>query len=73
MNLFTQFLISLAICAVFAFAAYGQNRVVGIFENHLDVGDNVKNAGSVTYDDVMQEYTISGSGVNMWYGEDQRR
>jgi len=73
MNLITQLMVSMLVCAVLVIAAYGQNRAMGIFENHLDVGDNVKNAGSVSYDEQRQEYTITGSGVNMWFAEDQMR
>jgi TolB protein len=41
----------------------------GIFQEHQDVG-NVLHPGSVEYDPAQQTYTISGSGANMWFGED---
>ncbi|MDH3650878.1 MAG: DPP IV N-terminal domain-containing protein [Saprospiraceae bacterium] len=49
---------------------FGQNVPLGIFENHLDVGP-VANQGSITYDSDLQEYTIEGSGTNMWSGQDE--
>src|SRR5262252_3039904 len=42
----------------------------GIFEASADVGQ-VKNPGSVIYDPARQEYTITGSGTNMWLGADE--
>ena len=42
---------------------------LGIFQEHQDVG-TVLHPGSVEYDPVQQTYTISGSGANMWFGED---
>jgi TolB protein len=42
----------------------------GIFDDHSDVGA-VKTPGQVSYDDSRQEYTITGSGTNMWLGSDE--
>jgi TolB protein len=42
---------------------------LGIFQEHQDVG-TVLHPGSVEYDPAKQTYTISGSGANMWFGED---
>jgi len=42
---------------------------LGIFEDHQDVG-TVLHPGSVEYNAAQQAYTISGSGANMWFGED---
>ncbi|MDH3246225.1 MAG: biopolymer transporter TolR [Saprospiraceae bacterium] len=50
--------------------ALGQKPDLGLFENHLDIGP-VKNAGQASYDPVKQEYTIKGSGTNMWFGSDE--
>ncbi|NJB72690.1 Tol biopolymer transport system component [Saonia flava] len=47
-----------------------QAQKVGIFENHHDIG-NVKHEGSAIYNEDTQEYTITGSGTNMWFGEDE--
>ncbi|MDT0641408.1 DUF5050 domain-containing protein [Zunongwangia sp. F363] len=46
------------------------SQEIGIFDNHLDIGA-VKNEGSVTYNEEEQVYTITGSGTNMWFGEDE--
>ncbi len=42
---------------------------VGVFDGHTDVG-TVLHPGNATYDVAKQVYTISGSGDNMWFGED---
>ena len=42
---------------------------LGIFQDHRDVG-TVLHSGSVEYNEAQQAYTISGSGANMWFGED---
>jgi len=47
-----------------------QDNRYGIFEGHADVG-NVERPGSVTYDAEKQEYTIEGSGANIWFGSDE--
>jgi hypothetical protein len=49
--------------------ARAQSVPVGIFEGHSDVG-TVLHAGSVDYDASKGNYTISGSGNNMWLTED---
>ena len=43
---------------------------VGIFENHQDIG-NPKKAGGTLYDPANQEYKLSGSGYNIWFGRDE--
>jgi TolB protein len=42
---------------------------LGIFEADQDVG-TVLHPGSARYDPAGQTYTISGSGENMWFAED---
>lgn len=60
-----------AICAICAApTSFSQKIDLGIFENHSDVGQ-VKNPGGMTYDASRQEYTITGSGTNMWLGTDE--
>jgi hypothetical protein len=49
--------------------ARAQSAPVGIFEGHSDVG-TVLHAGSADYDASKGNYTISGSGNNMWLTED---
>jgi Tol biopolymer transport system component len=43
---------------------------VGIFSHQSDIGP-VKTAGTATYDADEQTYTLTGSGTNMWFGEDE--
>ena len=42
---------------------------LGLFEDHTDVG-SVLHPGSVAYDASKQDYTVTGSGSNMWFAED---
>lgn len=42
----------------------------GIFTDHTDIGE-VKHPGSVTYVGEKQTYTVSGSGANMWFKQDE--
>ena len=46
------------------------NNQLGIFENQTNIGKPI-NEGTVDYDVDKQEYTIAGSGLNMWFGNDQ--
>lgn len=43
---------------------------IGQFSAHVDIGA-VKHSGAAVYDTAEQKYKISGSGKNMWVGEDQ--
>lgn len=43
---------------------------IGIFENHMDVG-NPKIKGSTVYDKQTNTYTLSGSGYNIWFTRDE--
>src|SRR6201996_3713181 len=58
------------VCAVFfnqnSFAQAGSK---GIFDNDSDIG-NIKLPGSVKYDAGAQQYTITGSGANIWFNHD---
>ncbi|AOW19394.1 TolB family protein [Urechidicola croceus] len=42
----------------------------GIFENQTNVGDPI-NKGTIDYNNETQEYTITGSGINVWGANDQ--
>ena len=42
----------------------------GIFENQTNIGNPAKE-GSISYNPEEQEYTIAGSGINMWADSDQ--
>jgi len=50
-------------------SAIGGAQGLGVFEGHGDVG-KVLHVGEVRYDAARQTYTVSGSGENMWFGED---
>ena len=47
-----------------------ENKNLGIFENQTNVG-HPEISGSVYYNDDNQEYTLKGSGINMWANNDQ--
>jgi TolB protein len=47
-----------------------QNHPVGIFDGQGDVG-KVKHKGSGTYDKKNQQYSLSGSGTNIWAKHDE--
>lgn len=58
------------ICMVlFSQTISAQTTSKGIFDNDSDVG-NIKLPGSVTYDPASQQYTITGSGANIWFDHD---
>jgi TolB protein len=63
-------------CCFFAFIVSTQPKAgdaapqIGLFENHGDVGA-VLHPGSVEYNAAKGTYTISGSGENMWFSNDQ--
>ncbi|HSS98681.1 MAG TPA: hypothetical protein VLK33_16720, partial [Terriglobales bacterium] len=62
-------LIALSIACSFASAAAAQMSPVGMFENHQDVG-TVLHPGSTQFDAAKKAYTITGSGTNMWFAQD---
>ena len=60
---------SLTLLTLVASPARAATSSLGIFQDHGDVG-TVLHPGSAEYDAAQQSYTISGSGANMWFGED---
>jgi TolB protein len=50
--------------------SFSQSESLGIFERHNDIG-KVNKPGSAAYDAEKQEYTIKGSGANMWFDHDE--
>jgi TolB protein len=50
--------------------SHSQKNSLGVFDDHSDVGP-VKTKGEIVYDSDRQEYTITGSGTNMWMGSDE--
>ena len=62
--------ISIAVCTVvMIFTTSFQKINLGIFQGHTDVG-NIKIPGKVQYNAQTKQYTIGGSGQNMWFGHD---
>ena len=51
-------------------SAQSINQKYGVFEGHSDIG-NVEQPGNMTYNAEKQEYTIEGSGSNIWFGSDE--
>lgn len=51
-----------------SFSAIGQP--VGIFDGHTDIG-KPKNPGNTTFNTTTQEYHLTGSGYNIWFGRDE--
>ncbi len=64
------FLVSISCVVLTTRSTHSQQSDFGAFDGQADVGQ-VKNPGSVTYDATRQEYTITGSGTNMWLGADE--
>ncbi len=61
----------LLIISMCAFApVFSQNEPIGIFQSAEDVG-NPALKGSATYDEQKQEYSIQGSGYNIWFNRDE--
>ena len=69
MQLLSFWRISAAFCLTLVLAARAATPSLGIFQDHQDIG-TVLHPGSVEYSPDQQTYTISGSGANMWFGED---
>jgi len=61
--------IALAACALIPGVALGAAQPLGIFDGQQDVG-TVLHPGSAQYDDAGATYTLSGSGENIWWAED---
>jgi TolB protein len=64
-----MFVFCVALLAIVSPEARSATPTLGIFDGHGDVG-TVLNPGSVVYNPADQSYTVSGSGDNMWFGED---
>jgi TolB protein len=63
-------LLLLVINCLLIMTAVSAQEKTGLFDHHEDIGNPI-NKGSVKYDPVTQEYTMEGSGVNMWATADQ--
>ena len=66
---------SLRVTPIAAFAAsvgsvaFPARAQIGTLEGQVDAG-TVLHPGSATYDPQSRAYAVSGSGNNMWFGED---
>jgi len=69
-NHLLRVLYSLIIFSLIVNSSTAQNKALGVFEGHLDVGDT-KSIGTTQYDSENQSYTISGSGENIWFQKDE--
>lgn len=58
------------ICIICVTSLDAQQKKLGIFESQTDVG-NVTRKGNVVYDVQKQQYTVEGSGTNIWAGHDE--
>ena len=69
----SRFLLAI-ICIAFAlfaaFAAQAQDKALGEFEGHSDIG-TIEKPGSAAYDPQTGRYLIEGSGANMWFQADE--
>lgn len=54
----------------FMHTSFSQQNTLGQFEGHGDIG-NPSRAGNASYDVNTQDYTMNGSGINMWATKDQ--
>src|SRR6266702_1710859 len=52
-----------------ALVAQSHLAPLGVFEDHTDVG-TVLHPGTARYDSTSGTYAVTGSGENMWFGED---
>jgi TolB protein len=58
------------ICFMIFNTSQAQLKPIGIFQDHADIG-SPKIAGSTTYDESTQTYTLTGGGYNIWFGRDE--
>jgi len=63
--------LSIFLCSTFLSSGIliSQDKL-GLFKQQIDIG-NCKIEGATSYDETEQQYTLSGSGTNMWFGEDE--
>jgi TolB protein len=63
-------LLSLTAGLTLTITSFAQSNPVGIFDDHVDVGTNVK-PGSATFIPATSQYIISGAGYNVWADHDE--
>nr|WP_223808807.1 biopolymer transporter TolR [Rufibacter hautae] len=59
-----------ALFALLRLPAFAQVKPVGVFDSSKDIGSVLK-PGSASYNPKTQEYTIAGSGYNIWFDKDE--
>jgi hypothetical protein len=64
------FIICMAVTALISDPVAAQDYLKSLFDGHSDVGA-CKLKGDLIYNPADQEYTISGSGDNIWFSSDQ--
>ncbi|MGN6532632.1 MAG: TolB family protein [Ginsengibacter sp.] len=57
-------------CALSLYNKVSFSQPIGLFDNHRDIGINVKH-GSVTFIPETNQYVISGAGYNIWGDHDE--
>ena len=65
-----KMILSIGLFCLSIVPSFAQNKAVGIFDGHGDIGQNVK-PGSANYDAKSHEYTLSGAGYNIWFDRDE--
>jgi Tol biopolymer transport system component len=65
----TRSLPAVACALLLGSAALAEEKPVGDFTDHFDVG-TVLHPGSATFDAATKTYTVTGSGTNMWFAKD---
>ena len=65
-----QYKYLLKIISIAAIVSCNNTSELGLFDENGDIG-NVKFAGSVVFERNQNTYTISGSGTNMWFDNDE--
>jgi TolB protein len=65
-----QFLMLLLLPFTLLNTTYAQAPKIGIFDTAVDVG-KPKLTGSSTYETTKQEYSLKGSGYNIWFNRDE--
>lgn len=53
-----------------SFSAMAQQKNIGVFDGHTDVGDVLK-PGDAVFNEKKDTYTVSGSGYNIWFDHDE--
>lgn len=56
--------------AIFIGSSFAPTKKIGVFQKSEDIG-HPKLAGSSQYNDQTQEYTLKGSGYNIWFARDE--